>query len=107
MFWVQGFEGVKALPLTVPNAEVYIRDTNDLNVMYTKSTDNMGRVTSLRGFKLEEFEIKDNSSVDTSNFVTRDELKETLEETFQKYLPQMQKQRHRDQKGGVNNETSN
>jgi len=71
----------------------------------------MGRPSSIKRFFLDEEPITEDIPIDTSNFVTREELASTLDDMFKKYLqPQtttQPKQRHRNQnKGGLTNETT-
>lgn len=106
VMWVQGEAGAKGFQLTYPNSEVYLRDSENPEYLYIKTTDNMGRPASLKKYYIEEEPMTDTQQVDTSRFITRDEL----EDMFKKYMPQNQnKPRHRDHnnKGGVNNEATN
>ena len=80
-----------------PYGEVYIRDATDPDVLYIKTNDNTGRLSSFKKYILQEEEIEDQ----TTEYVTKQELTETLEAMFKKYMPQ-NKQRPRDNKG-VNN----
>ena len=113
VFWVQGLEGAKGYQVNVPNAEVYLRDAEDNKILYIKATDSTGRPMSLTRYILEEDPIEElqPQSIDTSNFVTKDEL----EAMFQKYMPKISlepvddnqnrpaKTRNRNHKGGANN----
>ena len=103
VMWVQGEAGAKGYQLTYPNSEVYLRDSENPEYLYIKTTDNMGRPSSIKKFYIEEVSMTSES--DNSEFITRDELKSELENMFKKYMPQ-NKQRHRDIKGGVNNEAT-
>lgn len=89
VYWVQGLEGAKGYQVNVPNTEVYLRDAEDNKTMYIKTTDSMGRPMSLKRYRMEEDPIQEFQSQDTSNFVTRDELKSTLKEMFEEYIPQI------------------
>ena len=105
VYWVQGLEGAKGYQVNVPNTEVYLRDAEDNKTMYIKTTDSMGRPMSLKRYRMEEDPIQEFQSQDTSNFVTRDELKSTLKDMFEEYMPKNQNKppRNRNNKGGVNN----
>lgn len=91
VYWVQGLEGAKGYQVNVPNTEVYLRDAEDNKVMYIKTTDSMGRPMSLTRYRMEEDPIQEFQSpaMDMSNYVTKDELTSTLEDMFQKYIPQI------------------
>ena len=101
VYWVQGLEGAKGYQVNIPNTEVYLRDVEENNTIYIKTTDSMGRPTSLKRYRLEEDPIQElqPQSIDTSNFVTKDEL----EEMFQKYMPQNKPRNRNHNKGGGNN----
>lgn len=105
--WVQGEAGAKGFQLTYPNSEVYLRDSENPEYLYIKTTDNMGRPSSLKKFYMEEEPISDDHQIDTSNFVTREEFRSELESMFKKYMPQNQNKPPRQRnhnKGGVNND---
>ena len=106
VYWVQGLEGAKGYQVNVPNTEVYLRDAEDNKTMYIKTTDSMGRPMSLKRYKMEEDPIQEFQSQDTSNFVTRDELKSTLKDMFEEYMPKNQnkppRNRNHNKGGNVN-----
>ena len=73
--WVQGIEGAKAYQLS-PNSNAILMDSENEGRFYIKVSDNVG-MCNLRIFKYSEI-TQDNKSVDMSNYVTRQELEETL-----------------------------
>lgn len=89
MYWVQGLEGAKGFQLTTANTSVYLRDSDDQNMLYIKSTDANGRPGTLQAFKLEEVHVDNDRSAD-SEFITADVLDQVLddklEKMFKKYM---------------------
>ena len=77
--WVQGIEGAKAYPVA-SGSSVLLMDSED-NVFYIKTTDQSGMPSPLRIFDYTE--RKDNK-IDTSAFVTREELEQRLSELKKK-----------------------
>lgn len=77
ILWCQGIEGAKAYPVGAGNS-VLLMDSDSHN-MYIKSADQAG-VPSLRVFEYTEVTGKKEEApkIDTSNFVTREELEEAL-----------------------------
>jgi len=77
ILWVQGIEGAKAYPVGAGNS-VLLMDSDNQS-MYIKSADQAG-VPSLRIFEYTEITGKkeETPKIDTSNFVTREELEEAL-----------------------------
>lgn len=77
ILWCQGIEGAKAYPVGAGNS-VLLMDSDSHN-MYIKSADQAG-VPSLRIFEYTEVTGKKEEApkIDTSNFVTREELEEAL-----------------------------
>lgn len=73
--WTQGIEGAKAYQLPA-NSNVLLMDSENDGIFYIKVSDNIGMCT-LRVFKYEEIK---NTQPDISQFVTRDELTQILEE---------------------------
>jgi len=81
--WVQGVEGAKAYQL-MPNSNMLLMDSENDGVFYIKVSDNVG-MCNLRTFKYEEvtnFPKSSENLVDTSQFVTKDELNEILNKRF-------------------------
>lgn len=77
--WVQGIEGAKAFQL-MPNSNIMLMDSENDGIFYIKISDNVGMCT-LRTFKYEEItNVPKNSEsmIDTSQFITRDELDDIL-----------------------------
>ena len=73
MIWVQGESGAKAHP-TSPNVSQALFDS-ERQVFYVKSVDQSGMPQPLRVFRYEECsEAEDKSSLDLSNYITRDEF---------------------------------
>lgn len=81
--WVQGIEGAKAWQLA-PNSNVVLLDSDTEGRFYIKVSDNVG-MCNLRIF--DYVEVTNNNSntapesastIDMSNYVTRDELQEIL-----------------------------
>lgn len=78
--WVQGIEGAKAYPVA-SGASVLLMDSEE-NVFYIKTTDQSGMPSPLRVFDYTE--RTDTAKIDTSAFVTRDELEKRLSELNRK-----------------------
>lgn len=77
--WVQGIEGAKAWQLA-PNSMVILLDSEVENKMYIKVSDNIG-MSTLRVFSyVEETPTTSNSSLDLSQYVTKDELSTLIKE---------------------------
>lgn len=80
--WVQGIEGAKAWQLS-PNSMVILLDSEVEGKMYIKVSDNIG-MSSLRIFNyVEEIPSTNtvtNNSVDLSQYVKKDELKNLIKE---------------------------
>ena len=107
MFWAQGLEGARNYRINSANSEVFLRDVTDPNVLYLKTTDQFGNEKSFLKYTLPEPEsVNQVCTLDTSNFVTKQELTDTLENMFKKYMPN-NKQRNRNNKGGDNNASQN
>ena len=78
IIWVQGIEGAKAYQL-MPNSNCVLMDSDNDGIFYVKISDNIG-MCKLRVFKYEEINnTPNNTQIDTSQFVTRDELNKVLE----------------------------
>ena len=70
--WVQGIEGAKAFQL-MPNSNAVLMDSENDGRFYIKIADNVG-MCKLRVFSYEEITDTPTPQIDTSQFVTRDEL---------------------------------
>ena len=89
--WVQGEAGAKAYPVNAGQSVLLMDSEN--NVFYIKSTDNSGMPLPLRTFDYKERTAQSTSktaqnapqaAIDTSLFVTRDELEKRLAELVAK-----------------------
>ena len=82
--WIQGGEnGAKAYPLG-PNCRAFLFDS-EKDVFYIKTTDQSGMSQPLRLFEYSEvFQKEESGSVDTSAFVTKDELEEIISKALSK-----------------------
>lgn len=89
--WVQGEAGAKAYPVQAGQSALLMDSEN--NVFYIKSTDNSGMPLPLRTFDYKERTAQSTSkmaqnapqtAIDTSLFVTRNELEERLAELVTK-----------------------
>lgn len=89
--WVQGEAGAKAFPVSAGQSVLLMDSEND--VFYIKSTDNSGMPLPLRTFDYKERTAQSTSKtaqnapqavIDTSLFVTRNELEERLAELVAK-----------------------
>lgn len=78
--WVQGIEGAKAWQLN-PNSMIILLDSEQEGKMYIKVSDNIG-LSTLRIFNyVEEVQTPSNtSSVDLSQYVTKEELATLVKE---------------------------
>jgi hypothetical protein len=78
--WVQGIEGAKAYQLA-PNSNVMLLDSDNDGVFYIKISDNVG-MCNLRTFNYVETTNQPSqtqqSEIDMSKYVTKDELDELL-----------------------------
>ena len=75
--WVQGVEGAKAYQL-MPNSNTVLMDSENEGIFYIKVSDNVG-MCNLRVFKYEEINNTPTpQTIDTSQFVTKDELEKAL-----------------------------
>lgn len=91
VYYTQGLEGAKGFQFNIPNAEVYLRDTEDNHVLYIKTTDQYGRPNSLKRYRLSEEDIQDNSMQNASNFVTVDQLNDILDDKLDKLAEKFNK----------------
>lgn len=89
--WVQGEAGAKAYPVNAGQSVLLMDSEN--NVFYIKSTDNSGMPLPLRTFDYKERTAQSTpktaqnapqTAIDTSLFVTRDELEKRLAELVAK-----------------------
>lgn len=89
--WVQGEAGAKAFPVSAGQSVLLMDSEN--NVFYIKSTDNSGMPLPLRTFDYKERTAQSTpkaaqnapqAAIDTSLFVTRDELEKRLAELVAK-----------------------
>lgn len=89
--WVQGEAGAKAFPVNAGQSVLLMDSEN--NVFYIKSTDNSGMPLPLRTFDYKERTAQNapkaaqnapQAAIDTSLFVTRDELEKRLAELVTK-----------------------
>lgn len=89
--WVQGEAGAKAFPMGAAQSALLMDSEN--NVFYIKSTDNSGMPLPLRTFDYKERTAQSapkaaqnapQTAIDTSLFVTRDELEKRLAELVAK-----------------------
>lgn len=89
--WVQGEAGAKAFPVSAGQSVLLMDSEN--NVFYIKSSDNSGMPLPLRTFDYRERTAQNapkaaqnapQSAIDTSLFVTRDELEKRLAELVTK-----------------------
>lgn len=89
--WVQGEAGAKAFPVNAGQSVLLMDSEN--NVFYIKSTDNSGMPLPLRTFDYKERTAQSTpktaqnapqATIDTSAFVTRDELEKRLAELVAK-----------------------
>lgn len=89
--WVQGEAGAKAFPVSAGQSVLLMDSEN--NVFYIKSTDNSGMPLPLRTFDYKERTAQSTpktaqnapqATIDTSAFVTRDELEKRLAELVSK-----------------------
>jgi len=76
IIWVQGVEGAKAYQL-MPNSNTVLLDSENEGLFYIKTSDNVG-MCNLRIFHYEEVTEKPAPQIDTSQFVTKAELQEAI-----------------------------
>lgn len=84
ILWVQGESGAKAYPVASGNS-VLLMDSEE-KVFYIKTTDVTGVPQPLRKFSYEEVtdQVITEPSIDTSNFITRDEFEAKFAELDKK-----------------------
>ena len=87
--WVKGIEGVMAFQME-PNSNGIFLDSDIQGRMYIKTCDNIG-MCNLRIFNYEEVtqntQSIQNTEIDTSNFVTKDEMNNAINEAIQLLKP--------------------
>ena len=87
--WVNGIEGAKAFQME-PNSNGIFLDSDIQGRMYIKTCDNIG-MCNLRIFNYEEVaantQSRQNTEIDTSNFVTKDEMNNAINEASQLLKP--------------------
>ena len=82
MNWVQGPSSVKSIQ-QIPNTIGVYFDSDNENIHYIKVTDALGRCTSLAAYRSEEIpldEVGTTKPADTSNYITKDELPQLIDE---------------------------
>ena len=103
VFYTQGLEGAKGFQINLANAEAYLRDAEDNEILYIKTTDQYGRPKSLERYRLIKEEIKDNSTQNISNFVTVDQLNDILDEKLDKLAEKFNKPKNNRNNGSRRN----
>lgn len=103
VFWVQGLAGAQGYQVDTANTEVYLRDSNDNDILYVKTTDQFGRPTKLKKYRMQEEEIEDTSASNTANFVTVEQLNDILDEKFDKLAKSFNKAQQHTSGGKRNN----
>lgn len=79
VYWVQGPEGAKGYYFNTPNTETYLRDSENTDILYIKSTDALGRPQSLQTYRLTQIDISELEQkpvVNNSQYVTIDQFEE-------------------------------
>ena len=89
IIWVKGIEEVMAFQME-PNSNGIFLDSDIQGRMYIKTCDNIG-MCNLRIFNYEEVaantQSRQNTEIDTSNFVTKDEMNNAINEAIQLLRP--------------------
>ena len=89
IIWVKGIEEVMAFQME-PNSNGIFLDSDIQGRMYIKTCDNIG-MCNLRIFNYEEVTSNtqsiQNTEIDTSNFVTKDEMNNAINEAIQLLKP--------------------
>ena len=81
MAWVQGgLNGAKSYPVP-PNQRAYLFDSEE-DTFYVKDVDQNGMPKPIRAFDYTERIVEEEQSNNTSNFVTRDEIKDIIKEAL-------------------------
>ena len=80
--WVNGIEGAKAYQIE-PNSNILLLDSDIEGRMYIKTCDNIG-MCNLRIFSYQELQPNTQSQqIDTTNFVTKDEMQAAINQALQ------------------------
>ena len=80
--WVNGIEGAKAYQIE-PNSNILLLDSDIEGRMYIKTCDNIG-MCNLRIFSYQELQPNTHSQqIDTTNFVTKDEMQAAINQALQ------------------------
>lgn len=80
--WVNGIEGAKAYQIE-PNSNILLLDSDIEGRMYIKTCDNIG-MCNLRIFAYQELQPNTQSQqIDTTNFVTKDEMQAAINQALQ------------------------
>lgn len=89
---MQGVEGAKGFQVNTPNTETYLRDVENEDILYIKSTDQFGRPNKLVRRSLGKEEIINSSAntIDTSDFVTTKQLNDILDEKLAVFVDKLQ-----------------
>ena len=91
VFWVPGLAGAQGFNQTA-NTEAYLRDFNDPQVLFIKTTDQFGRISSLEKYRMVKEEIEETPAVvSTDKFVTVDQLNDILDEKLGKLASKFDK----------------
>lgn len=77
IIWVQGLDGARSYQL-MPNGCALLMDSENEGVFYIKTTDNVG-MCNLRTFNYTEITNAPAPTIDTSQFITREELMDILD----------------------------
>lgn len=84
IIWVQGESGAKAFP--VQNGKSVVLFDSESEHFFIKTTDMSGMPQPLRIFSYKEAnEVDIKSTVDTSNFITREEFEEAIDKLTKTY----------------------
>ena len=88
--WVNGIEGAKAYQIE-PNSNILLLDSDVEGRMYIKTCDNIG-MCNLRIFSYQELQPNTQSQqIDTTNFVTKDEMQAAINQALQNIQPKAEK----------------
>ena len=88
--WVNGIEGAKAYQIE-PNSNILLLDSDIEGRMYIKTCDNIG-MCNLRIFSYQELQPNTQSQqIDTTNFVTKDEMQAAINQALQNIQPKAEK----------------
>ena len=88
--WVNGIEGAKAYQIE-PNSNILLLDSDIEGRMYIKTCDNIG-MCNLRIFSYQELQPNTQSQqIDTTNFVTKDEMQAAINQALKNIQPKAEK----------------